>query len=109
MDAPGQLLCSVGFVEDVFRQRLEVIQMRTGRGMRQGVYNLNGHLPKNGTTEPLEIGVLWVVYFGNTPGINPCADSVAINLDNLFRTNNRKWKHSLRGKPVHGCTGARRT
>lgn len=79
MHSPGKLLGTVSLVQEVISERLEVSQMRIEKCASQSA----------------EVRVFGVVDLSDTPGIDPCSDRLAINLDFFLRTNNGKGKESL--------------
>lgn len=89
MNGPGELFGTVGFVEHVLSQGLEVSQVRA----------------EERAAETAEVGMLWVVDFGDTPGVYPGTDWLSIDLDFLLRANDSEGKKCLGKGSVHMSGG----
>lgn len=95
MDSPGELLRTVRLVQHVVSKGLQVSQvgaMIIGLAPSTLKAMLEDALQES-TTETAEVAVLRVVDLSNTPGVDPGADGLAVNLNLLLRTNDREGHH----------------
>ncbi len=75
-----QFLSSISFVENIFSQGLEVVEMGT----------------EDGAPELAKVGVLGVVDLSNTPWVDACANGLSVNVNLFLGADDGKRKKILR-------------
>ncbi len=96
MDGPGELLSTVSLIQQIVGERLQVSQVGATKIVRLGEdhYTSNSVL-EQGPTQTAEVAVLRVVDLGDTPGVDPGTDGLAVDLDLLLGANDRERHQRL--------------